>query len=181
MTPARLRQIIHVSSAALLLGVPLGSWDFLRATLMAVAVLALAVDAVRISIPGVHQRLCDWIPVFRPEESRRLSGAAWLFLGYGIAGWFPPPAPAAGVLVGALADPVASLAGSSAAVPGRKTWRGTGAAAVTAAGVLWLLGIPWPAIVAGAGAAALLERWPGPFNDNLVVAPAVALAVWVLA
>jgi hypothetical protein len=45
--------------------------------------------------------------------------------------------------------------------------------------VLIVLGLPWLGVVGGALAAMLLERWPGPLNDNLVVAPGVALIVWL--
>ena len=62
----------------------------------------------------------------------------------------------------------------------KKTWVGSGAAAVVAAFVLLPTGIPIFAVIAGAVAAMALERWPGPLNDNLTVAPGVALVVWIL-
>ena len=62
---------------------------------------------------------------------------------------------------------------------GNKTWIGSVAAAIVSAIALALIGIPVTAVVCGAVAASSLERWPGPFNDNLVVAPGVALAVWL--
>ena len=54
------------------------------------------------------------------------------------------------------------------------------AAAVVTVLVLLLIGIPIGAAGAGALAAMVLERWPGPLDDNLVVAPGVALIVWLL-
>jgi dolichol kinase len=87
----------------------------------------------------------------------------------------------AGILTGAFADPAASMAGSMVAKPSdRKTWVGSGAAAVVAAAVLFVIGVPNIAVVGGALAAMALERWSGPLNDNLVVAPGVALIVWLL-
>jgi hypothetical protein len=42
------------------------------------------------------------------------------------------------------------------------------------------MGIPLVAVVGGAVGAMALERWSGPLNDNLVVAPGAALIVWLL-
>jgi hypothetical protein len=71
--------------------------------------------------------------------------------------------------------------GTRAGVPGGKTLPGT--LAVTAATVTlsFALGLGWgPAVVAGVVAGAA-ERWSGPIDDNLVVAPAVAIAVALVA
>jgi len=95
--------------------------------------------------------------------------------------WMPAPAPAAAVLAGALADPAAALVGGRFGRGQPKSWPGTVAALVVATVALWLIGIA-PAVAGAAGlAAAALERWSGPVDDNLLIAPGVGLVVWWLA
>jgi hypothetical protein len=43
--------------------------------------------------------------------------------------------------------------------------------------VLLLAGLPLERVVMASVVGTALERWPGPFNDNLIVAPAVAASV----
>ncbi len=181
MNGPALRRLIHASSALVLLLAHFGSVDLFRYTLAAGALLALVLDSLRLTRPAFGVFLGTFLPVFRVSEAKKLSGATWLSLGYAAAAWFPLPAATAGVLVGALADPAASLAGSKVARQGvQKTWVGSVAAAVTAALVILLAGFAIPAAVCGALAAMALERWSSPLNDNLVVAPGVALVVWLL-
>lgn len=173
-----LRRTLHAATALVLLAVPLHSWSLLRAVTLAGLGVALALEALRFAAPRVNMRLRAALPVFRPAEANRVSGATWLMVGYALAAWVAPPAPAAGILVTALADPAAAVLGQRfGAVAGRKTWPGTGAALVVAAAALWALGLPWSAVGAGALAAATLERWPLALDDNLVMPPGVALAV----
>ena len=175
-----LRRLLHAGSAAVLLIPLLADWGQLRSVLVAVAVVAVIGDVARIKLPKLSRRLATWVPVFRSGETGRLCGATWLSLGYALAAWFPPIAPAAGILVSALADPAASLVGGWASPSVGKTVSGSVAALVTALVVLATLGLPWPAVVSGAAVGALLERWPGLCSDNLVVAPGVACVVWLL-
>ena len=51
---------------------------------------------------------------------------------------------------------------------------------VVAVTVLLLAGFSWTSSIIGAVLGTVLERWPGPFNDNLIVAPAVAASVSLL-
>lgn len=163
-----------------MLAVPLGSWTVLRWLLVTLALISLTLDTARVASPNIGRSLQRLVPVFRETEMRRLSGASWLMLGYALAAWFPPPAPAAGVLVAATADPAASLIGTMGGIPGKKTWRGSAAGALVAALVLVCLGLPWIAVILAAVAAAVFERWSGILDDNLIIAPAVALAIWLL-
>jgi len=114
-------------------------------------------------------------------EGQQPSGAMWLAVGYAIAALFPSPAPMAGILVSACADPTASWVGEAGGSKGTKTWRGSAAHFVAAGAVLLLGGFSWTGSIVAAVIGTALERWPGPFNDNLVVAPAVALSVSLLA
>jgi dolichol kinase len=111
----------------------------------------------------------------------RISGAAWLALGYAIAAWLPPPGPVAGILAGALADPAAAWVGGRWGGGRRKSVPGSATvAAVTVLGSL-AAGLTLPAAGATAILAAALERWSGPLDDNLVLAPGVACLAALLA
>lgn len=181
MSPGAVRRLLHASSALVLLLVLYDSTYMLRYVLMGGAALGVVLDSVRVMYPAFGDFVTRLVPVFRTSESKILSGASWLSIGYALAAWLPHPAATAGILVGALADPAASLAGSMAARPSlRKTWIGSGAAALVAALVLFVTGISLVAVVGGAAAAMVLERWPGPLDDNLIVAPGVAFVVWLL-
>lgn len=181
MSPSSIRRVIHVGSALVLLLAHFGSFAMLRYSLATGAVVALLLDLLRLSRPAFGLFVINLVPVFRESESRRLSGATWLCIGYAAAAWFPQPAATAGILVGAFADPAASLVGSTvAAEGGRKTWAGSGAAAVVAALVLLSVGIPPVTALIGSVVAMALERWSGLLNDNLVVPPGVALTVLLL-
>jgi len=177
--PAR-RRLIHASTSLILLVGLTGGWSLLRVLATLAVPLAAALEWWRISSPrgDVLQRL---VPVYRPAEAARPSGAFWLSIGYAAALWFPMPGAAAGVLAGAVADPVASAVGSRwGGSVGRKTWVGTaGALGVTFAACL-VVGLPWLVALIAALAGAGLERWSGPFDDNLLLAPGVAATVWAL-
>lgn len=180
MKAGLLRPGLHAGTALLLLTL-LESWQLLRSILLLAGLAAVAFDALRLSQQRVGELALRLVPVFRPHEAARPSGAAWLFVGYALAAWMPPPAPAAALLAGALADPAAALVGGWLGGGLAKSWPGTAAAFGVAAAALWLFGIP-PLSAAAAGAvAAVLERWPGPFDDNLLMAPGVGLMVWWLA
>ncbi len=181
MKSEALRRLMHVATAAVLLSVPLGSWDLLRVGLICATVFSLLLDLLRSSNLAVGARICDVIPVYRQSEAGRLSGATWLGVGYSIAAVLPPPAPVAGILVAAVADPAAAVVGSWGRGAGRKSLRGSLAALASAAIVLALLTLPAGAVLAGAFVAALVERWSGPLSDNLTVPPATALVVWLTA
>lgn len=180
MNHAAIRRILHASSALVLLLALHDAEGLLRYVLAGCAVAAVVADSLRIARPAFGSFVIGLVPVFRTSELARVSGATWLCIGYALAAWFPQPAATAGILVGALADPAASWVGSRiAGLSKKKTWAGSGAAAVVAAAALLALRIPCVGVVVGTTGAAVLERWPGPLNDNLVVAPGVALVVWL--
>jgi dolichol kinase len=178
-----LRRLLHAASTGLLLLMPLGGLALLRWTLIGIVVLAAGLEAVRLSRAGLHTLLARAIPVFRASEAHRPSGATWLAVGYALSVWLPPPGPQAGLLVGGLADPAASLAGSRwgrrAGASGeaeRKTLVGTLAFAAVAAAALLAAGLDPAAVALTAAAAAVVERFAGAVDDNLVV-PVVAAVV----
>jgi dolichol kinase len=179
VTPRVLRSALHASTALALLTL-LDSWQLLKLTLLAGGAAALVVETVRLRSPAVAGGLQRLVPVFRAPEARRPSGAAWLFVAYALVAWLPAPAPAAGLLAGALADPAAALVGGRWGGGAAKSWPGTIAALLVGALALLAWGLPAPAAVAGGAFGAALERWSGPFNDNLLIAPGVGLVVWLL-
>jgi dolichol kinase len=181
MSGAALRRLLHAASGGVLVVVPLGSWEVFRTVMVVGAGAAVALETVRLSSPRFRDAVARTLPVFRPREQGRPSGAMWLSVGYALAALVPAPAPAAGILVAALADPAASLVGTWRRTPGSKTWRGSVAHAITAAAVLAVLGWTPGAVLVGAAVATLLERAATGVDDNLVVAPATAIAVLLVA
>ena len=179
MKPAVLRPLLHASTALILL-VALWSWGALRLVLTAVAIIGVGLEALRLRTPGVRDWLAARVCVFRPAELARVSGAVWLSVGYAAVAWFPVPALPAAVLTTALADPAGALVGGWLGRGGPKSWPGTAAVWVTAAVVLYLVGLPWPVMLAGAGVASAAERWSAPLDDNLVIPVAVGAAVWAM-
>jgi dolichol kinase len=175
--------LLHFSSGAILLLVPLTSWLVLRVVLACGALLAALVEVTRLRVPGVARLLRSTVPVYRARERTQASGAMWLAIGYALAAFADPPGPAAGILVAACADPAAALMGSRGArgsVTG-KTIRGTAVHWLVAAVVLGILGWSWSVIVIGASVASAVERWPLGLDDNLLVPPATAFAVMLAA
>jgi dolichol kinase len=174
------RRAIHVGTAAIVwIGATVG-WDDLRLWITGAVVAGVFLEIIRIRVAPLGNVLARAVPAFRPEESQRPSGAFWLLMGYAAASWFPVPGPAAGILVGAVADPAASIVGGRWGGGAPKSWIGTVAALLTAAAVLAALGLSLRSVAAGSLAAAVLERWSRPLDDNLVIAPGVAAVVWIV-
>ncbi len=186
MSGPALRRVLHVASAGVLLGALLPVQTF-RLLVTGVVIAASVSEMIRLRAPAMAGRLAAAVPVFRPAERNRPTGAFWLALGYGAAVWVPMPAPVVAILCASVADPAASLAGSRWRKGARKSWPGSLAALFAAASVTVLVvtlgrcDLPWRVVPAAAMAAAALERWSGPFDDNVIVAPGVAIATWVLA
>ncbi len=181
-----MRRFLHASTSAILLVGLWGDWETFRLAVHALLGIAVVGEGLRLGHARFRGAIARAFPVFRPEESRRPSGAFWLVAGYAAASWVPFPGAAAGVLAAAFADPAASIVGTrwGGGLAGgggtRKSWVGSAAAWAAAAAVLMSLRLPVHAALAGAFAAAAAERIPRPFDDNLVVAPAVAAVTWLL-
>jgi dolichol kinase len=175
-----LRRLIHTASAAVAL-LALESTVALRLGTLALAAAAVGFDVVRIRWPAFNALVMAWLPVFRSREETRVSGAVWLTIGYGLAAWAPTPGPMVGILAGGLADPAASWIGGRWGGGRRKSWPGTAAVAVVTAVAAFAVGLPALATAGAAIGAAVLERWPGPLDDNLLVPPGVALVAGWLA
>lgn len=172
-----LRRLIHASTALVLLVLVARPGAF-QQTVWALTVLAVLTELLRFSSEGFNEWIRRSVPVFRPAEERRLSGATALWIGYSIAVLFPPTAATAGILAAALADPTASLVGGRwGSGPGKTN---VGSLAVFIVVLVVTLGIGKHFVAAGVAAAAgtVVERLSGPIDDNFVVAPVVAAVFW---
>lgn len=176
-----LRRALHAATALI---VPAGlwvGWDQARWALTAAVPLALVFEQLRFRT-GLGPWLAGRLPVFRAHEMRRYSGAFWLLVGMAAASWFAVPAAYAGVLAGALADPLASVVGARlGSRTAQKTLAGTSACFVTVTSIAAYFGLGSLEAVLIGSCGAALERWSGPVDDNLVLAPGVAAVFWVLA
>lgn len=180
MRPGDLRRLIHASTVVLALPA-LWSPAAFRLITVYVAVTAVIVEVLRLRIPALRVWLARAVPVYRDPERERPSGAMWLTVGYAIAAQLPLPAGVAGLCAGALADPAGALAGTRFGGGRPKSVVGSAAVAVVAAAGVWTLGLgPLPALAGGLAGAAV-ERWAGPLDDNLLVAPTVAAVAALLA
>lgn len=178
MRPEALRRLLHAgSSSVLLLGVI--SWDLLPVVLVPLSIVAALLEILRLRTAVFRGFLSRFAPLFREAETTRPSGAFWLCVGYTVASWFPEPVPRAAILTAALADPTAAFVGSRWGRGARKSWVGTVSAAAVAGSVIAFLGWGADGVLAGAAVTALLERWPGPVDDNLLVPTGVAAVLWL--
>lgn len=180
MSGASLRRVLHIGTSSILLVGAIGDWRMFRFFVHALLLVAIVGEIARLSYPPFRTRLAKVVPVFRADEAHRPGGAFWLILGYAAASWVPAPGAPAGILSAACADPAASFFGSRWGGGKRKSWAGTGAAFVVAGLVLLTISLPIQTVLAASLAAATLERVSGPLDDNLVVAPGVALITWLL-
>lgn len=148
----------------------------------ALALVALLLEIGRRVSPAVNRGVeAVGGPLFRPEESRGVTGPTALAVGY-LASWclFAPRVAAVAIVVGALADPAAAMVGRRYGQGAAKSLAGSVACAVTAAGVFLLAGASLVAVAVGAAVSALAERarWAG--ADNVLVPLAAGAALTLL-
>jgi dolichol kinase len=186
--PARklIHAVLSLVAAALVAVLPYPA----GATVLAGATfVALSVEAARRWSPVVATRFHALVgTMLRERESRQLTGATTLAMGYTVAVLLLPGWPAvAAILIAGVADPAAALVGRRFGrhrYPGGKSLEGS--AAFLAVALAVLLAVPG---VGAAGAAmvaltlTILEAPTLPVDDNLylpvLAAAAVALLPWV--
>ena len=144
--------------------------------------IALVLELARCASPAVRRGVeVVGGPLFRPGEAHGVSGPATLAWGYALS-WalFAPAVAAIAIVVAALADPAAALAGRRLGRDAPKSPAGSAACAAVSAAVFLLAGAGVPAAAAGAVLVALAERarWPG--VDNLLVPLAAGAALTLL-
>lgn len=146
--------------------------------------VALAIDLARLSHAPLNHLFFRLTPhLASPRERNRIASSTWYLVGMlGALLLVPRPYAEAGILVLALADPVASWFGR------RYGRRPFGAGSVLGSTLFWCvaLGALWP--VAGllpallaATFVTLLEATPWPLDDNLVVPLGAAGGLWFAA
>lgn len=185
-----LRRLFHaltgVAAAAALTWLDLDRWTAVG--ILAAALVALALlDLVRLRLPRAN---AFFFRAFRtlasPREASAMASSTWYAVGLLLAvAFFPRAAAVSGILVLALADPVASYLGQRW---GRRPFLGgsvEGSLAFVAGALAVLLLRHDPLVAVGAAmAATLAERLSWPLDDNLVLPPATAailvLLEWLL-
>jgi dolichol kinase len=185
------RKSIHVASAVVPVGVWLAPRPLAVAALLGIAAVALLVEAARrYSRPVRYAFLRRTRTMLRSRERRGLSGATWMALAYAAAiVLFPTPIAVAAMLFAALGDGAAALAGrrwGRHRLRGGKSWEGFAAglavnAAVAVSVASLAAGVPLPAALAGAAAAAVVELLPLPVDDNVLVTLAGGAAMLLAA
>lgn len=141
---------------------------------------ALALDIARLNVPGLNRLFFRALPAFAsPRERSRVASSTWYLAGMALSlALFARPFAEAGVLVLALADPVASWFGR------RYGRRRFGAGSVFGSSLFWIVSVAilWstaglvPALAA-ATAVTLVEAAPWGLDDNLAVPIATAAAL----
>ncbi len=179
------RKSIHLTSAAAPVAYALGlPADVVLVALTALAGVALAVETARHRSAAAREmfvRVCGRL--LRVHETDRLSGATWMLLAFALAAaLFSRPVAVTAMLGVSLGDAAAAVVGRwwgtrHPAAVGRKTFAGTFACFLaTAAGALWVAGLPLPVAALLAAAAATAERVALPLDDNLRIVLAVGAA-----
>ena len=178
------RKLIHLATV----GVPLLVWvlpgPFALALLAGAVAAALAVEWARARVRWARYHFLRRTRLMlRPHERRGLAGATWMALAYLLALLLlPKPLAVAAMLYNGLGDASAALVGrrwGRHRTAWGKSWEGAGAALVVCLAVgLVVPGVPWPAAVCGAAAAALVEFLPLPLDDTLRVTLGGGAAAW---
>lgn len=183
LSPEAARKTTHLIAGLLPLmyayGVSRGTMLGLLGIASMVALVAEWARRAWPSVESLFERMVG--PMFREHERRAITGATWLVLVSTSAVAVLPARPAIAVLwCTTVADPTAGLVGRAWRSHTRsgtgKTVAGSLACAVVAFTGLSLLAdfTSGPAL-AIALAAALAERFPGPFDDNVTIGVGAAL------
>jgi dolichol kinase len=179
------RKLIHLFS----LSIPFGIWFFPRITMAAILFIALAGSlALDLARHFVILQMKWWQEVaalFRPKEKGSLSGSTYILLSALLLTLFFHREIAALALAYIV---VGDIAG---ALIGRKfgrrrlfgkTWEGSSAFFLACfLPSFFVPGLPWPAKLAGAAVAAMVEALPLKLDDNLTVPLATAGVLALLA
>ncbi len=177
------RKLVHLATAtvAALLVWTLPARER-RGLFVAVAVLAVALDLLRLTLPGLRRHFERALgPMLRGAERGRISGATTLALGFLAAVALFPRIPAvAGLLYAGCGDAAGALVGRALGrhrFPWGKSLEGSLAVLAVTFLLAWTVpGLPPLPALGIALAVALLEALPLPLDDNLLL-PAVGAAL----
>lgn len=184
------RKAIHLGTAILPIGWALAVVDTqqVRIALTVAVVVALAVELLRFRGGRFAARFERAVgPLLRRHEHATVSGATWLALGMCAVVWLAPRSAAIAALWAAsVGDATAALVGRGLQrlrghAAGAKSLAGSAAAAlVSAAGIAWLLATDVALALILGLVTALAERPSRPWDDNVRVTLAVAVAATLL-
>lgn len=185
-----LRKGLHLGTATLPVAWAAGfiTTSQLRLVLVGAVGVALLVEAARRALPSVARMFTATVGgLLRGHEHTAITGATWLAIAMAGVVWVAPERAALAALwAAAVGDASAALVGRWLGArrgrpDGQKSWQGSAAAVLsTALGCVWLVGVNWPQALVLGGVAAVAEYPRRPFDDNLRVAAAVALAATAL-
>lgn len=184
------RKALHLATASLPIAWAFGAVDTrdLRIVLGVATGVALAIEAARLAAPRVERAFVAVVGrLLRAHENGHLTGATWLAIAMAAVVWLAPQRAALVALwAAAVGDASGAIVGRGVArLRGRESPRKSivGSLAIaltTAGGASWLAAAPW-SLALSLGACAALAEWPRrPFDDNLRVTIAVALAAIAL-
>ena len=157
--------------------------------LVGASVVALVAEAVRAVLPAFNDALMRAIPLFRPAERSRVTGATFLILAAMVSFvWFDREVAVLSLLFVSVGDPAAAIVGSRSK-RGRlfgKSLAGSLAFAVAAGAAAALTALHpdvpmawWVGV--GVLVSAIVELLPMPLDDNFTVPLAVAGVMATLA
>jgi dolichol kinase len=180
-----IRKGIHILASALAAAVLLAlPRDAAGIVFAAATLVALSVEVGRRANVAFGARFDRALgQLIRPSESRRLTGATTLAIGFTVAVvLFPAPAALAGILVAGVADAVAAVVGRRFGrhrYPWGKSVEGSLAFFVIVTGIFVLTprGLSLPVAAGIALLLTVLEALALPADDNLYLPAATALAV----
>ena len=180
------RKLFHAASGLTVAGLLLFLVPFRSlapAILGGLFVLLLGLDFLRLSRSSLNHLFFRWFQLLAsPREAEGIASSTWFVGGCFFAVLFPTDAAVAGILVLALSDPAASVAGY---LWGRRPLgTGTVEGALVFGGLTFLILVAlglvgWGPALVIAAIVSVLECFPGPVDDNLLVPVAVAVLVWV--
>lgn len=194
------RKAIHVCSTVLAVWVLTVNDPWTTAGLAAATLFVIATDLARLRMKRWALVMYRSFPlIFRRDERHDLSGASIMMIGATVTSFLFPPGPtAAGILCLAWGDSAAAVVGQAVSFRRQqlgleradgtrapvvvrrrgKTWTGTAACFLMSALMIALVIPPQPlVVVAGAVAAAAMERWTPGRWDNLAMPLATAAVV----
>lgn len=179
------RKAFHLASVLIPLTVWLVPRSIALSALLALAVLAVAVDLARLRLRGPRYYFLRYTrTMLRHHERNGLAGATYMAVAYaGALLLFPTPVAVAAMLYNGLGDAAAALVGRRFGrhrISTGKSWEGFAAALVVT--LLVGLGVPGVGVagaVLGALAAATLEFLPLPVDDNLRVTLGGGAFAWL--
>ncbi len=151
-----------------------------RLALGGAVLIAAAIDAARLRDPALNRAFLKGLrALVSKREAVGVASSTWYLAGAFLAALLPPACFTPAVLVLAISDPCASVAGRLWGRAGRSSWVGSSAFLVSAFLALLPFREPWTALAVALLAAAA-EALPLPWDDNVTIPVVAAASLWAL-